>query len=354
MNDDRISLKKNILYFSIPSFISTFLILLFIGALPGLFYGSTSSLSLELVLENATWYFTYWFIVALTISFFSSYRKYKAYDKPIAQLSEATKKIASGDFSVFVDPNIAEGDNIYFTKMISDFNLMVKELGSVETLKSDFVSSVSHELKTPLAVIQNYASVLRYEELSEKEKDEYLEEIIKASNDLSVTVSNILLLNRLENQNTTMPGEPFDLIDQLASILMSLEPLLEEKKIEVHIDMEEEAVLFFDKNLIGLIWRNLLANAIKFSDYAGTLSLTQYSTKESVIVEIVDTGIGMDQQTLKHLFEKFYQADTSRAQLGNGLGLSLVNRVLELVDGSISCSSELEKGSTFTVTLPRQ
>ncbi|OJG46669.1 hypothetical protein RV04_GL001097 [Enterococcus hermanniensis] len=207
------------------AFISIFLLLMLIGAVPGLFYGG--SFSIHTVLKNASWFLIYWFIIALVFSLVTSYQKYRSYDKPIAELSEASKKVAAGDFSVYIDPKIVQNRNPYFGRMIKDFNSMVQELGSVETLKTDFVSSVSHELKTPLAVIQNYAVVLRQQSISEKEREIYLAEIENASNDLAATVSNILLLNKLDNQGIVSKAQPFNLVEQLSEILISFESLLE-------------------------------------------------------------------------------------------------------------------------------
>lgn len=350
MKDEYVSIKKKFRKFSIRAFLSMFLLLMLIGAIPGLFYGG--HFSIDTVIKNASWFFTYWFVITLAFSLITTYQKYKSYDKPIAELSEATKKVALGDFSVFVDPKIVHNRNPYFKRMIKDFNSMVEELGSVETLKTDFVSSVSHELKTPLAVIQNYATVLKQDAISQQEKNDYLDEIINASSDLAVTVSNILLLNKLDNQGSISDAATFNLVEQLSDVLLSFENLLEEKNLEVHVELEDRAIVHFDANMLGIVWRNLLSNAIKFSDENGKLFLSQYSTNKEIIVSIRDSGIGMDQKTLSHLFDKFYQADTSRAQQGNGLGLALVKRVVELIDGSITYSSTLGEGTEFIVSIP--
>jgi signal transduction histidine kinase len=352
MKNDFSNLEKKSRVFSVQAFLSVFLILLLIGSIPGLFYGH--SFSLQVALKNAGWYFIYWFIVALAFSLTTTYQKYKSYDKPIAELSEATKKVAGGDFSVYVDPNQTTHKNPYFSRMITDFNAMVQELGSVETMKTDFVSSVSHELKTPLAVIQNYATLLKDDLLTEANKQIYLDEIIHASNDLAVTVSNILLLNKLDNQGMVKKNNPFNLVEQLSDMVISFESLIEEKNLDLTVEIEDRAMIDLDQNMLGIVWRNLLSNAIKFSDDFGQIELKQWSTEHALFVQVKDFGIGMDKQTLNHLFEKFYQADTSRSQQGNGLGLALVIRVLDLIGGTITCQSTLGEGSAFIVCLPLQ
>lgn len=342
--------KSKILPFDLGGFFRTFVILLFIGAVPGLIQGN--EFSLAVAVENAGWYFIYWFVIAALVSVYSTVRKYRAYDRPIAALSEASKKVAAGDFSIYIDPNLTKKSNPYLARMTTDFNVMVKELGSLETLKSDLVSNVSHELKTPLAVIKNYAETLESAPLTEAEKKEHLEVIIKAADELTDTITNILLLNKLENQGIIPKSQPYNLVTELSEVILSFESLFDEKELRVQVELEDRALVDLDRNLLNLVWRNILANAIKFSHNQGEILIGQTSTSEHIIVEISDTGVGMDSHTLQHLFDKFYQGDSSRKQLGNGLGLALVKQVLELLQAEITCYSELGQGSRFIVKLP--
>lgn len=346
------TLSRRLRALRIRDILITFLVLLIIGGLPGLITMSGKHVSLGIVIQNSWWFFSYWFVIALAVCLFSAYQKYRAYDQPIIKLSEASKEVASGDFSVYVDPTVIKSQNPYFVRMVDDFNVMVQELGSLETMKTDFVSSVSHELKTPLAVIQNYTAVLQSGKLNAAEQDNYLAEINHASRELATTVTNILLLNKLDNQGIVPKTVPYNLVEQLADILMSFEALLDELELDVEVTMSDRVLIDFDANMLAIVWRNLLSNALKFSNKKGKLSLRQTVTDSEIIVEMKDTGIGMDEQTLNHLFDKFYQADTSRAQQGNGLGLALAKRVVELADGTITATSTLGVGSTFTVYLP--
>lgn len=237
--------------------------------------------------------------------------------------------------------------------MLGDFNKMVAELGSIETLKTDFFSNVSHEIKTPIAIIQNNAELLDRENLSEEDRRECTRSIMQATRRLSGLISNMLKLNKLEKQTIRPMPEECDLCAQLAECALSFEEQWERKGIELDADMEDSAAVCADAELMELVWNNLLSNAIKFTEPGGKVTLRETSDGKTVTVEVSDTGCGMSAETVEHIFDKFYQGDTSHSTEGNGLGLALALRVLQLTDAEISVKSAPGEGSRFTVVIPK-
>ena len=294
----------------------------------------------------------YWGCVAVGLTLFTRKKIKDTYEAPLHMLAEATEQVSNGDFSVYV-PTIHTADRLdYLDVMILDFNRMVEELGSVETLKTDFVSNVSHEMKTPISVIKNYAELLQTGKGTEEERQEYARNIEAAAVRLSDLISDILRLNKLENQRIDPEIESYDLCGQLEECILHYEELWDEKDLELEVDMEEKAVVQADRSLMEMVWNNLLSNAIKFTEPGGSVSIRQTTSADHVEVAVTDTGCGMSRENVRHIFDKFYQGDTSHSKEGNGLGLALVQRILTLMNGEITVVSEKGKGSTFTVRLP--
>lgn len=294
----------------------------------------------------------YWALVALALTLYTCWRVQRTYEEPMQALAKATSKVAQGDFSVYIPPLHTLDKLDYLDVMIQDFNTMVEELGSIETLKTDFFSNVSHEIKTPLAVIHNNAELLNRREISEEQRMEYADAILHASGRLSNLITNMLKLNKLEKQVIAPLPQLYDLSAQLCECALQFEELWEKKNIRFDAHIEERVMIEADEGLLALVWTNLLSNALKFTAADGTVCITQAADAESVTVCVSDTGCGMDKKTLKHIFDKFYQGDTSHATEGNGLGLALVQRILQLSDGTITVESTPGKGSAFTVRLP--
>jgi signal transduction histidine kinase len=294
----------------------------------------------------------YWTAVAVALTFYTRKQIQRVYEEPMHRLAEATKKVAGGDFSVYV-PTIHTSDKLdYLDMMLIDFNKMVEELGSIETLKTDFFSNVSHEIKTPLAVIQNNAELLRMENLTDTQQ-EYADTIYHSSKRLADLISNILKLNKLEKQSIVPEIQIYDVCAQLAECALGFEQAWEQKELDFDADMEDRAEIAADPTLMELVWNNLFSNAVKFTKPGGSITLTETSDEQNVYVSVRDNGCGMDEDTKKHIFEKFYQGDTSHATAGNGLGLALAMRVLQLNHFDIQVESVTGKGSCFTVTMPR-
>ena len=340
-------------HFPITIFVVTLLTFLLMSGLHTGLILLVSTLTMSPVLRTSI-IIGYWLLLSLGFTLFTRWQIRRTYETPMKQLAEATSKVANGDFSVYVPPFHTADQLDYLDVMIMDFNKMVEELGSIETLKTDFFSSVSHEIKTPIAVIQNAAELLKSSKLPEKEFEDYINSIIYSSQRLSVLITNILKLNKLENQNVQPNSEVYDLSEQLCECVLQFENVWEREQIEFEVDIEDEVMIEADRSLLELVWTNLLSNALKFTPPKGSIELIQQSTAHEVIVCIRDTGCGMSTETMNHIFDKFYQGDTSHAMRGNGLGLSIALRTLQLMGGRIEVESELHKGSQFSVYLPRK
>ena len=293
----------------------------------------------------------YWSLVAMGLTLFTRKKIKEVYERPLHKMAEATKKVANGDFSVYV-PAVHSSDKLdYLDVMILDFDRMVEALGSVETLKTDFVSNVSHEMKTPVAVIKNCAELLQKKSMTEEQRLKYSIDIESAADRLSTLVTNILKLNKLENQTIDVEVHTYDVCRQICDCVLQYENLWEEKQIELDVDMDDTAWIEADESLMELVWNNLISNALKFTDSGGNVTVGQKVKDGNVIISITDTGCGMSEESIKHIWDKFYQGDTSHSKEGNGLGLAMVKRVMDLMNGNIEIHSKEGEGSTFTVTI---
>lgn len=268
--------------------------------------------------------------------------------RPLKKFIDATKEIAAGNFSVRVESHGPEE----YERLVTSFNEMAEELGSIETLRDDFVSSISHEYKTPIVSIRGFAKLIKKGNLTAAQQEEYLDIIIAESDRLAQLSSNVLLLSKLNAAGRPEEGEDFYLDEQLRRVIVILNQQAENKRIDLEIELEACAITA-NQELLQQAWMNLLHNAIKFTPEGGTVAVRLENRTNQVRVTIRDTGVGMSPDTVKHAFDKFYQGDRSRSGDGNGLGLSLVKRIVELYDGTVTVQSEEGKGSLFTVTLPK-
>ena len=294
-------------------------------------------------------------VLLLTLFFcvIDAIRRREMITKPVKRIQQGIDRVIKGDFSTRIEYIHGEDSDNEFDMIITGLNKMIEELSGVETLRTDFIANVSHELKTPLTVMQNYGTLLQSPELSEEQRIQYGKAIQEQTKRLSNLVMNILKLNKLENQQIYPNVEKYDLGEQLCECMLEFESVWEEKNIEIETDIQENVQIWADKELLSLVWNNLLSNALKFTDEGGTVSLVLSKDEKCVCIQVKDTGCGMSAETGSNIFKKFYQGDTSHATKGNGLGLALVKRVIEICGGEISVSSQLGKGSTFTVKLWR-
>lgn len=267
--------------------------------------------------------------------------------KPIRDIMKATDKVAKGDFSIVVS-----GSPIFELDSLSNsFNKMVGELKGIETLRSDFVNNFSHEFKTPIISIKGFAKLLKESDLTDDERQEYLNIIISESERLAALSTNILNLSKIENTEIISEKTAYMLDEQVRLAIVMLEPKWSAKNLNIDISLEDNIQIIGDKNLLGQVWVNLLDNAVKYTDNGGTIKVSLWKGGHCVTFRLEDNGCGMNDEALRHMFDKFYQGDNSHAIAGNGLGLTLVRKIIELCGGSIEVQSRVGKGSVFLVTL---
>ncbi|MDY2835310.1 MAG: HAMP domain-containing sensor histidine kinase [Candidatus Aphodomonas sp.] len=276
-----------------------------------------------------------------------------AISKPIVQITEAAERVAKGDFSAKVPLRRQTKKHPYdeVEALAATFNQMTDDLKSIEYLRKDFTSSVSHEIKSPIATISGYAQLLRDETLDAETRRAYTLAISESCAQLSRLSDNLLRITRLESGKRKPLAEPFQLDEQLRRTLAAMMPEFRRRKLELSVDLCAARIVS-DRELLEQVWQNLLRNAIKFTPEGGSIRVGLTTQEGAFRVQIADTGIGIDESAQKHIFEKFFQADTSHHTEGSGLGLSLVKRIVDACGGEITVESQLGKGSTFSVTLP--
>ncbi len=315
-------------------------------------------LDLELTAENisAAAKLTFLNVILLTLVFalIDYLRRRFMVERPIRQIVRATSRIMQGDFSVRLQSFSHALGGKDFNPIVDAINNMARELSGTETLRTDFIANVSHELKTPLAVMANYATMLGQSGLSEAERKDYAAAIGAAAKRQSALISNILKLNKLENQQIFPENQSFDLTQQLCGCMLQFEEAWEEKGLEIRTDLQDGVMVTSDAELLSLVWNNLISNAVKFTPAGGCICLTLEADAAWAQVTVADTGCGFGQEVGSRIFEKFYQGDTSHATAGNGLGLALVKRVVDILGAQIAVESTLGKGSSFRVRVRRE
>ena len=338
------------IFFLLAAFVTTCCIMLFISALQSSvgreFTEAEITVAAKMTMVNVI-------LLSIVMTAIDYYRRKRMVDRPVQKITEATSRMIEGDFNVRIEPISGLADEDGFQEIIARINQMAEELSGVETLRTDFIANVSHEMKTPLAVMQNYATLLQIPDLPEEKRIEYAKAIGDSSRRLADMMTNILKLNRLKNQQIYPNPSTFDLGEQLCESLLQYESSWEKKNIEIETDIAEGVFVSADAELLSLVWNNLFSNAFKFTEESGKVTLTLTANEKYATVKIADTGCGMSPEVGAHIFEKFYQGDTSHATQGNGLGLALVKRVVDILEGEIGVESAVGVGTTFTVKIRR-
>ena len=344
---------------ALQNYVTFFLLVAFIVSCSTMLFVSVirDSMGLVLTRDNMETAAKLTFFNVLLISFCAAsidyFRRKQMVDRPVKQIMEALDQVMQGDFTVRIAPVKEFAGETGFNEIITAINKMTAELQGTETLRTDFIANVSHELKTPLAVMGNYAAMLQQPDISDEDRMDYAKAISHSSWRLAALITNILKLNKLENQQIFPKHEEYDLSGQICESLLQFEDAWEAKDLNIETDIEDEVRVRSDPELLSLVWNNLISNAVKFTPEGGTVGVSLKTDEKNVVVSVADTGCGIDPETGKHIFEKFYQGDTSHATQGNGLGLALVKRVADILQGEISVQSTPGQGSTFTVRLRR-
>ncbi len=271
---------------------------------------------------------------------------YRRRAKEIKILSEGIKHLAEGDF----DYKIPLKKRYALASVYENFNKMCEELKSVQILRNDFINSYSHEFKTPIASINGFAELLLDKTITELEREEYLKIIIEETSRLSKLATNTILLSRLSTQKIVTDMEEYDLSEQIRQCSIILSKRWLEKGIEFTCALPS-VVYKGNRELMQHLWLNLISNAIEHTPKGGEIAISLEEKENEIILNIADSGEGMDAETLKNVFEPYFQGDASRSSKGLGLGLAIAKRICELCGGSIKAESAVGEGSLFTITL---
>lgn len=267
--------------------------------------------------------------------------------KNVREFIEATDKLSRGDFSARL--NIRKPPE--FRILSKNFNTMAEELGSIEVLRTDFINNFSHEFKTPIISIKGFAEILKDDDLSKEERNEYLDIIIEESKRLTSLATNVLNLSKIETQAILKEKQMFNIGEQIRQSILLLDSKFQSKNISLDINIED-CNIYANKKMLNQVWLNLLDNAIKFNNENGLVSVNMKKKEKEILITIIDSGIGISKEVVSKIFDKFYQEDTSHSTKGNGLGLTIVKKIIELHGGTIECESIVSKGTKFTIILP--
>jgi len=268
--------------------------------------------------------------------------------RPVRRVIDAINRLAAGDFSARLSLNVTPT----FRELTESFNRMAEELGSIELLRTDFINNFSHEFKTPIVSIKGFAEELKHDDLTREQRDEYLDIIIAESSRLASLATNVLNLSKIEKQVILTDRRSFDLTEQVRRCVLLFESNWEKKHLSLTVELEE-VVYYGSDELLSQVWLNLIDNAVKFTPQGGAIVIRLAQDAERVRFTISDDGCGIRADALGRVFDKFYQGDPSRTAGGNGLGLTVAKKIVELHGGVIACRSLEGVGTEFAIDLPK-
>lgn len=295
------------------------------------------------------WTLASYFICLILASGISYYAVWNIF-KPLRKLSDSIKNVSEGNYDTRIEYN---GKIAELANTVENFNQMAVELSSVEMMRNDFISNISHEFKTPLSTLNGYLTLLQDKSLSENERDEYISKAVFSLRNLNELTDNILILSKIENQAELPSEETYRLDEQLREAVLIHEPQWEQKNISFDINLPE-VMYTGQKTLLFRVWTNLIGNAVKFSNENGNITIKLEESEHHFKIYISDEGIGISEEEQKHIFDKFYQADPSRKSQGNGLGLALCKEIVSKCSGKIYVTSKPDDGSVFLVSLRKK
>ena len=343
--------KKQKFLFSLMSYIFIFIGISFILTCSIILFLYDSPLTEEFIRSRAPRTFSNVFILSFIFTCIVMIIKYYFFDKQIDLIKNATDEINKGNYTykIYTDSKIQKNSDLEY--IIENINKISEQFSDLENLQNSFLSNVSHELKTPLTVIKNYANLLENENLNSEERKTYCKIISDTISKLNSLVENILNLNKLENKKNLPKYWKFNLADFLGQTLLTFEQIWEEKNILLDVNLDENIFINTDKTLLEIVCNNIISNALKFTEPNCKVFISCYKDESYASICIQDTGCGISNETGKHIFEKFYQGDTSHKELGNGLGLALVKRIIDVLGAEIAIKSEVGVGSTFIIKI---
>lgn len=340
--------KRRLLFNFVVTFVGFFLMSGFVTTVSFMLFLHSMNLPVSHIKTMAPLTFFNLIFVSVIFAIIGTIWKKFSVEKPVNEINKVLSRIKKGDFSSRLNRRFY---TTRYSAIVNNINLMAQELSSLDTLRASILSNISHELKTPVSIISNYATLLATPDITEEKRMEYAHAITNTSRKMTELITNILKLNQLENQKIPSDIKTYDLSEQICECLLGFEENWENKNIDVVADIEENIIVNSNMNLLSIVWNNLFSNAFKFTPDGGSVTVSVSQSNKYAIVKIADTGIGIPEEQQEQIFEKFYQCDTSHSTDGNGLGLALVKRILNLTNSLIKVESTPGKGTEFTVKI---